>query len=187
MAEVERTDGTVTALNEAAEKIGEVVELIRDVANQTNLLALNATIEAARAGEAGKGFAVVANEVKNLANQTSRATEDITTQVDAMQSITQDTVATIKRIGETISLMNENVQSITAAVGEQAAATNEISHSAHEAAAGTQDVAARIGQVSDDARRTSDGAVNLLEASKALKGEAGKLQSSLGEFMGHMV
>ncbi len=187
VAEVDRTNGTVAALNDAAEKIGEVVELIRDVANQTNLLALNATIEAARAGEAGKGFAVVANEVKNLANQTSRATEDITAQVEAMQSITQDTVTTIRRIGETITLMNENVQSITAAVGEQAAATTEISRSAHEAASGTQDVAGRIERVSSDAQRTNDGAVNLLEASKALKGEALTLKTSLGEFMGQMV
>ena len=187
VAEVEHTNGTVAALNDAAEKIGEVVELIRDVANQTNLLALNATIEAARAGEAGKGFAVVANEVKNLANQTSRATEDITAQVGAMQSITQDTVTTIRRIGDTIALMNENIQSVTAAVGEQAAATAEISRSAHEAAAGTQDVAARIDRVSSDAQRTNDGAVTLLEASKALKGEASSLQTSLGEFMDRMV
>ncbi len=186
-ARMEATLTTISGLGTAADQIGKVTETIAEISDQVNLLALNATIEAARAGEAGKGFAVVANEVKNLANQTSRATEDITTQVEAMQSITQDTVATIKRIGETISLMNENVQSITAAVGEQAAATNEISHSAHEAAAGTQDVAARIEQVSGDARRTSDGAVTLLEASKGLKGEAGKLQSSLGEFMGHMV
>jgi len=187
VAEVERTDGTVIALNDAAQKIGEVVELIRVVANQTNLLALNATIEAARAGDAGKGFAVVANEVKNLANQTARATEDITAQVEAMQSITHDTVETIRRIGDTISLINENVQGVTAAVGEQAAATSEISRSTHEAAAGTQDVAARIGEVADDARRTNDGAVTLLEASKALKGEAATLQTSLREFVGRMV
>ena len=134
--EVGRTNETVSELDSAAQKIGEVVELIRDVANQTNLLALNATIEAARAGEAGKGFAVVANEVKNLANQTARATEDITVQVAAMQSIAANTVDTIRRIGETIGLMDENIQSVTGAVREQAAATAEISRNVHDAAQG---------------------------------------------------
>ena len=185
--EVSRTNETVSELDSAAQKIGEVVELIRDVANQTNLLALNATIEAARAGEAGKGFAVVANEVKNLANQTARATEDITTQVQAMQAVATATVDTIRRIGDTIALMSDNVQSVTGAVQEQAAATAEISRNVHDAAQGTRSVAERIVEVSKGAQETNDGAVSLLEASRALKDQADGLQGALERFMGDIL
>ncbi|MBV8533991.1 MAG: HAMP domain-containing protein, partial [Alphaproteobacteria bacterium] len=124
--ETKQTDGTVQGLAAAAQKIGEVVKLINDIAGQTNLLALNATIEAARAGEAGKGFAVVASEVKSLANQTAKATEDISAQISAIQTVTKDAVDAIKRIGGTIGEVSTVATSIASAVEEQGAATQEI-------------------------------------------------------------
>ncbi|MBV8165346.1 MAG: HAMP domain-containing protein, partial [Alphaproteobacteria bacterium] len=124
--ETRQTDGTVQGLAESAGKIGEVVKLINDIAQQTNLLALNATIEAARAGEAGKGFAVVASEVKSLANQTAKATEEITAQITAVQSVTRETVEAIKRIGGTIGEVSTVATSIASAVEQQGAATQEI-------------------------------------------------------------
>jgi methyl-accepting chemotaxis protein len=125
--EASRSNDLVQGLADAAQKIGEVVNLINDIASQTNLLALNATIEAARAGDAGKGFAVVASEVKNLANQTAKATEEIAAQVTSIQSVTQETVSSIRGIGKTISELNEIATGISSAVEEQSAATQEVS------------------------------------------------------------
>ncbi|WP_282608777.1 methyl-accepting chemotaxis protein [Pelagibius sp. Alg239-R121] len=149
--QAEHTNETVQGLAQAASKIGEVVDLISDIAEQTNLLALNATIEAARAGEAGKGFAVVASEVKNLANQTAKATEDISSQIGGMQSATGEAVNAIEEIRETIQKIDSIAGSIAASVEEQGNATDEIARSVQEAATGNQEVSSRIGQVSSAA------------------------------------
>ena len=163
--EAERTNDKVNALVEAANRISEVIRLISDIAGQTNLLALNATIEAARAGEAGKGFAVVASEVKNLANQTAKATEEISAQIAGIQSATQDSVAAISGIGSTVNEISGIASAIAAAVEEQAAATQEIARNVQEAATGTNEVTANIaiGQRSRgrDRRRRQPGAVGL--------------------------
>ena len=138
MAEAEKTNDTVRSLSEAGQKIGDVVQLINDIASQTNLLALNATIEAARAGEAGKGFAVVASEVKNLATQTSKATDEIATQISGIQSATEESVSAISSINAVIEEINNIAASVASAVEEQGAATDEIARSVEQAAAGTR-------------------------------------------------
>jgi len=148
------TDRMVLGLADAAQKIGEVVKLINDIAAQTNLLALNATIEAARAGDAGKGFAVVANEVKHLANQTARATEDIGLQVTAIQNETKSAVTAIRSISGTIENISELTSAIAAAVEEQGAATSEIARSVQEAAQGTAAAAENVEHVSAAAEET---------------------------------
>ncbi|MFB9968662.1 methyl-accepting chemotaxis protein [Pseudoroseomonas cervicalis] len=152
--ETRRADATIRSLSDAAERIGEVVELISSIAGQTNLLALNATIEAARAGEAGKGFAVVASEVKNLASQTARATEDIASQIQSIQGSTAQAVAALRGIGNTVERMNQVTATIAAAVEEQSAATQEIARSAAQVSEGTQAVSRRIGDVSAAAAET---------------------------------
>ncbi|MEI7607219.1 MAG: MCP four helix bundle domain-containing protein, partial [Rhodospirillaceae bacterium] len=176
--EANRTNATVASLVEAAQKIGEVVNLINEIASQTNLLALNATIEAARAGEMGKGFAVVASEVKNLANQTAKATDEISSQIGEMQSVTGNAVEAIRSITTTIRRMNEIATAISAAVEEQGAATGEIARNVHEAANGTQQVSSNIRGVvhaSEEtgagARQTLAAADNLSHASESLAGE----------------
>ena len=146
--EADRTNITVKGLVDAVTKIGEVINLINDIASQTNLLALNATIEAARAGEAGKGFSVVASEVKALANQTAKATDDISSQINSIQSATNDAVAAIKAIGDTIGRINEYSSAISSAVEEQNAATAEIARNVQQAATGTQEVASNISRIS---------------------------------------
>ncbi|MBE0529667.1 MAG: HAMP domain-containing protein, partial [Rhodospirillales bacterium] len=140
VSEAEQTNVKVQGLAQAANKIGEVVALITDIAEQTNLLALNATIEAARAGDAGKGFAVVASEVKNLANQTAKATDEIGAQIAGIQAATQEAVAAIDSITKTISKINEVNSGVASAVEEQGAATQEIARNVEQAAAGTQEV-----------------------------------------------
>ena len=182
-AEARATDETVQGLALAAQKIGDVVRLIGDIAGQTNLLALNATIEAARAGEAGKGFAVVASEVKALAGQTAKATEEISTQIGAIQSATGDAVTALRSIGGTIERINEVTTAIAAAVEQQGSATQEIARSATQVAEGTSAVALRIQDVQRAARETGEASAGLLGAAEGLAGHAGSLRDRAGSFL----
>ncbi|KJS43008.1 MAG: chemotaxis protein [Rhodospirillaceae bacterium BRH_c57] len=186
VAEAERTDALVAGLAEAAGRIGEVVTLIHDIASQTNLLALNATIEAARAGEAGKGFAVVADEVKTLANQTARATEEISTQVGAVQARTEEAVAAIRGIRGIIGTLNEIASAIAAAVEEQGAATAEIARNVQEAAAGTQEVTTVLGELSAATAEAGGSAEQVQDIAGRLSTEADKLKSEIHDFMNSM-
>jgi methyl-accepting chemotaxis protein len=172
------TDEHVRGLADEAQKIGDVVKLISDIASQTNLLALNATIEAARAGEAGKGFAVVASEVKSLANQTAKATDEIAQRIGAIQTSTQDSVTAIQAIGQTIGRMSEIASAIASAVEEQGAATQEIARNVQQAAQGTGEVTANITGVSQAAQDTGAAATQVLGAAGELSrnGETLKLQ-----------
>ncbi|CAA7627048.1 Methyl-accepting chemotaxis protein [Candidatus Terasakiella magnetica] len=177
------TDRMVRSLAEAAQKIGDVVKLINDIASQTNLLALNATIEAARAGEAGKGFAVVANEVKHLANQTAKATEEIGTQITAIQSETNSAVAAISSISNTIENINELSSAIAAAVEEQGAATNEIARSVEQAAHGTATAAENVEIVSGAAEETKMMADQVYTAADGLKSASNQLAQEVAGFI----
>ena len=174
---------SVQSLADAAQKIGEVVKLIADIAGQTNLLALNATIEAARAGEAGKGFAVVASEVKNLATQTAKATEDITAQVNAIQAATKDSVQAISGIGKTIGEINQIATAIASAVEEQGAATQEIARNVQQAAQGTHQVSANIGGVTAATGQTGQAASEVLGAADGLSKQAAALQAEIETFV----
>ena len=176
-------DTTMKGLAEMSAKIGEVVNLINDIASQTNLLALNATIEAARAGEAGKGFAVVANEVKNLANQTAKATEEISQQVSSVQVAANDAVHAIGGIVGRIEEINEIASAIAASVEEQTAATSEIARNVQQAAQGTQEVSSNIIGVTNVAKETGHGAQQVLSAAQQLTHEAGDLQSKVMSFL----
>jgi methyl-accepting chemotaxis protein len=177
------TDRVVQALADGAQKIGEVVGLINDIAGQTNLLALNATIEAARAGDAGKGFAVVASEVKSLATQTAKATDDIARQIAQIQGATKEAVESIQAIGATISEISEIAAAIAAAVEEQGAATQDIARNVQQAAAGTQDVTANIGGVSAGANETGAAASQVLGAAGELSRQAGQLRTEVGQYI----
>ena len=168
VVEVDGANEKVQGLADAANKIGEVVALITDIADQTNLLALNATIEAARAGEAGKGFAVVASEVKNLANQTAKATEEISSQIGGIQGATQDAVHAIGSIGGIINQMNEIASTIAAAVEEQGAATSEIARNVEEASTGTAEVSTNVANVTQAAAETGQAAGTVNEAAQDL-------------------
>ncbi|SCA57763.1 hypothetical protein MTBPR1_70035 [Candidatus Terasakiella magnetica] len=181
--QAETTQGMVKALVEEANKIGEVVSLISDIAEQTNLLALNATIEAARAGEAGKGFAVVASEVKNLANQTGRATEEISTQIANVQNSTDQAAQAIQQIGETIKDINEVSTAVAAGVEEQGNATNEIANSAEQAAVGTNEVSENITGVNSSVEHTETSANQLLETSQTLSMQSDELKTALTDFV----
>ena len=181
--EAARTNEKVNALVEAARRISEVLRLISDIAGQTNLLALNATIEAARAGEAGKGFAVVASEVKNLANQTAKATEEISAQIAGIQSATQDSAAAITGIGNTVNEISGIASAIAAAVEEQAAATQEISRNVQEAATGTSEVTANIATVNEAAAETGAAASQVLSASGDLASQADVLRQEFDSFI----
>jgi methyl-accepting chemotaxis protein len=183
VAESSRTDALVQGLSDAAQKIGEVTRMISDIAGQTNLLALNATIEAARAGEAGKGFAVVASEVKSLASQTARATEEISTQIAAMQAVTGETVTAIHSIGDTIGKLNEFAAAIACAVEEQGAVTREIARSVQEAAAGTQQVSTHIAGITSAVAGTGSAADQVFAASGALAKKAGTLEGQVERFL----
>jgi methyl-accepting chemotaxis protein len=173
----------VQGLAEAAQKIGDVVKIINDIAGQTNLLALNATIEAARAGEAGKGFAVVASEVKALANQTARATEEIGGQVRAIQEATGTSVESIRGIAATIGRVNETATAIASAVEEQGAATQEISRNVQQAAQGTQEVSGNIAGVSQAAQQTGAAAAQVLASAAELAKNGETLKVRVDAFL----
>jgi methyl-accepting chemotaxis protein len=178
-----RTDATVRGLSEAADKIGAVVKLISDIAAQTNLLALNATIEAARAGDAGKGFAVVANEVKNLANQTARATEDIALQVAQMQSVSNDAIDAIRQISGIVGEIEQASSAVAGAVEEQGAVTQEIARNVSEAANGTAAVSSAIAVVQIAAGETSHAAGGVAASAATLSHQSEALRAHVEEFV----
>ncbi|MCW2241288.1 methyl-accepting chemotaxis protein [Azospirillum canadense] len=181
--QAEGTNAIVDGLSSKANQIGDVVNLINDIAGQTNLLALNATIEAARAGEAGKGFAVVASEVKSLANQTAKATGDISQQITEIQAATADAVQAIKTIAATIGEVNSIVGTIAQAVDGQNAATMEIARNVQQAAAGTNEVSSSIADVLHAASETGDGAARLLDSSGKLAHLADDLNAQVERFL----
>ena len=181
--EAKQTDGTVQTLAGAAQKIGEVVALINNIAGQTNLLALNATIEAARAGEAGRGFAVVAAEVKELANQTAKATDEIAGQINAIQDETRTAVAAIQTIGATIDEMNAIAAGVAAAMEEQGTATSEISRNVQQAAQGTQMVTGNILDVKRGAGETGSAASQVLAAAQELSRHSEDLGREVDSFL----
>jgi methyl-accepting chemotaxis protein len=181
--QAQKTDTRIAELSQAAGRIGDVVKLITSVAEQTNLLALNATIEAARAGEAGRGFAVVAQEVKALAAQTAKATDEIGTQIAGMQTATQDAVAAIKEIGATISRISEIAGAIAAAVEQQGAATQEISRNVQQAAQGTTQVASNITDVSRGAGETGSASAQVLASAQSLSKESNHLKVEVERFL----
>jgi methyl-accepting chemotaxis protein len=181
--EANRADGMVQGLAQSSQKIGEVVELITSIADQTNLLALNATIEAARAGDAGKGFAVVAAEVKNLANQTAKATEEIGNQIAGIQGSTKDAVGAIQAIGKVIGEINQISSAIAAAVEEQGAATKEIARNVEQASVGTKEVSSNIAGVTQAAGETGSAANQVLEASRELAQQADSLKTLIQKFL----
>ena len=184
VVDAQRTNDKILTLAEAARQVGTVVQLINDIAGQTNLLALNATIEAARAGEAGKGFAVVAAEVKNLANQTARATGEITTQIQAIQAATTESVEAIAEIGRTIGKINDISTSIAASVTQQGAATREIAESGERAALSTAEVTSNITGVTAAVGETGAAARSVLDAAVELAGQSRSLGTRVDEFIG---
>jgi methyl-accepting chemotaxis protein len=183
-AEGQRTNETVQGLSSAAEKIGDVVKLISEIASQTNLLALNATIEAARAGESGRGFAVVAAEVKSLAGQTAKATDEIRAQIGAIQATSGDAVRAIQGITTTIGELNEIASSIASAVEEQSAATQEIARNVQQAAVGTGEMSTNISEVMTAATEAGAAASQVLGASEELSRQSEKMRHHVETFIG---
>jgi methyl-accepting chemotaxis protein len=181
--QAEQTDASIMDLSQAASRIGDVIKLITAVAEQTNLLALNATIEAARAGEAGRGFAVVASEVKALASQTAKATDEITNQIDGMQTATKQSVENIKGISQTINLISEISATVAAAVEEQGAATQEIARNVQNSARLSNQVATDIGQVNRGTTETGSASSQVLSAARSLSLESTRLKSEVGKFL----
>jgi methyl-accepting chemotaxis protein len=177
------TNDRVSELSKAAGRIGDVVELINTIAGQTNLLALNATIEAARAGDAGRGFAVVASEVKALAEQTAKATGEISQQIAGIQGATQESVSAIQAISGTIERLAEISSAIAAAVEEQGAATQEISRNVQQAARGTQQVSTNITDVQRGASETGAASSQVLSAAQLLSGDSQRLRLEVGKFL----
>ena len=177
------TDARITELSEAGNRIGDVVKLITSIAEQTNLLALNATIEAARAGDAGRGFAVVAQEVKSLAGQTAKATEEISSHIGNMQVATAESVEAIKAIGETIERISEIATAISAAVEQQHAATQNIATSVRAAAGGTADVAVNTRSAAQGAGKTGETSNALFASAQALSGESHRLKAEVEKFV----
>jgi methyl-accepting chemotaxis protein len=183
VAQANQTDGRIAELMRAAERIGDVVKLITDIAEQTNLLALNATIEAARAGEAGRGFAVVAQEVKALAAQTAKATEEIGVQIAGVQAATQDSVASIKEIGTTIGRISEIAAAITSAVDMQAATTHHIAENMQAAAVSASHVAANIVEVNNGATGVTSASAQVLASAQMLAQEGSRLSNEMEKLL----
>jgi len=184
--QAQQTDGRIGKLSRAAQEIGDVVKLITAIAEQTNLLALNATIEAARAGEAGRGFAVVASEVKSLASQTAKATDEISSHILGMQGATQESVAAIKEIGGTISQISGIASSISTAVEQQSVATQEIARSVQNVAKGTDEAAADIMEVNRGATETGSASEEVLNSARTLSTESTRLRAELDRFMANI-
>jgi methyl-accepting chemotaxis protein len=178
----ESTNHTIAKLGESSVEIGKVIKVITSIAQQTNLLALNATIEAARAGEAGKGFAVVANEVKELAKETAKATEEIGQKIEAIQTDTKGAVQAIGEISAIINQINDISNNIASAVEEQTVTTNEIARNVSEAAKGTEEIAKNIGGVATAAQNTTRGATDMQKAALSLSGMAAQLQGLVSKF-----
>ena len=187
VTEAKATDGEIEALAAAAQKIGDVVKLIRDIAGQTNLLALNATIEAARAGESGRGFAVVASEVKTLAVQTAKATEDIAGQILAVQSSTTGAVEAIRRIAERMHEINRYTSAVAASIEQQSAATGQISCNVANAAQGSSVVVSVLGKVTDAATHTRASARTMLDGSQAVEAAVSELRTEVENFLAKVV
>jgi methyl-accepting chemotaxis protein len=177
------TNDDIAALARVAQRIGDVVKLIQDIAEQTNLLALNATIEAARAGEAGRGFAVVASEVKSLAVQTARATEEITREISSVQSSTGDAVAAIRAITQRMQEINAYTSEVAGSVSQQEVATGEISHNVASAAAGSKAVVAALGELASGVTQTRSSAETVLAATEEVESATAKLRSEVEGFL----
>jgi methyl-accepting chemotaxis protein len=184
--QAQQTDARIGKLSRAAQEIGDVVKLITAIAEQTNLLALNATIEAARAGEAGRGFAVVASEVKSLASQTAKATEEISSHILGMQGATQESVAAIKQIGGTIAQISNIASTIASAVEQQSSATQEIARNVQNVAQGTHEAAANIMQVNRGATETGSASEDVLNSARTLSSESTRLREELDRFMANI-
>jgi methyl-accepting chemotaxis protein len=181
--EAERTNATVATLSRAAERIGDVIKLINAIAAQTNLLALNATIEAARAGEAGRGFAVVAAEVKTLADQTAKATGEISAQIAEIQDTSTDAVQAIQAITATISDISRIAATIAGAVEQQSAATQEITRNVQQVAAGTTEIAGNVRGLSEATDHTGTAAGDVLSASRELSEQAETMRERVETFL----